>query len=67
MYQTTYHRPTDLAEALALFSSLEDPAYLSGGHTLIPAMKGRLAAPPTSSTCGSYPNSPVSWWSVIAW
>lgn len=45
MYQTTYHRPASLAEAAALFASLEEPAFLSGGHTLLPAMKGRLAAP----------------------
>jgi carbon-monoxide dehydrogenase medium subunit len=45
MYQTTYHRPKTIAEAVSLYSSLEEPAYLSGGHTLLPAMKGRLAAP----------------------
>ncbi|NNU80788.1 xanthine dehydrogenase family protein subunit M [Halovulum dunhuangense] len=45
MYRTEYHRPATLAEAAALFERLEDPSYLSGGHTLIPAMKNRLAAP----------------------
>jgi carbon-monoxide dehydrogenase medium subunit len=45
MYQTTYHRPATLAEAASLFASVDEPAFLSGGHTLIPAMKGRLAAP----------------------
>ena len=45
MYQTTYHRPATLADAVALFSSVDEPAFLSGGHTLIPTMKGRLAAP----------------------
>jgi carbon-monoxide dehydrogenase medium subunit len=45
MYQTTYHRPKSLAEASKLFSSAGDAAYISGGHTLLPAMKARLAAP----------------------
>jgi carbon-monoxide dehydrogenase medium subunit len=43
MYETHYHRPGTLAEAAALFS--ENARYLSGGQTLIPAMKQRLAAP----------------------
>src|SRR3546814_7224750 len=45
MYETTYHRPTTLAEAAALFAAADDAAYLSGGHTLLPTLKGRLAAP----------------------
>jgi carbon-monoxide dehydrogenase medium subunit len=45
MYQTTYHRPSSLSEAASLFSSSGDAAYLSGGHTLLPTMKARLAAP----------------------
>ena len=45
MYETTYHRPKSLAEAASLFSSTGDAAYISGGHTLLPAMKARLAAP----------------------
>ena len=45
MYATTYHRPKSLAEAANLFSSSEEAAYISGGHTLLPAMKARLAAP----------------------
>jgi carbon-monoxide dehydrogenase medium subunit len=45
MYQTTYHRPASVAEAAKLFSSADDAAYISGGHTLLPAMKARLAAP----------------------
>jgi len=44
MYQTTYHRPSTLAEAVALAGG-EDAKLLSGGHTLIPTMKQRLAAP----------------------
>jgi carbon-monoxide dehydrogenase medium subunit len=45
MYETTYHRPKSLAEAAKLFSGSEDPTYISGGHTLLPTMKARLAAP----------------------
>ena len=45
MYETTYHRPASLQEASRLFSASGDAAYLSGGHTLLPAMKARLAAP----------------------
>lgn len=45
MYQTSYHRPASLSEAASLFSGAEEAAYVSGGHTLLPAMKARLAAP----------------------
>lgn len=45
MYATTYHRPKTIAEAVALYEGSEDASYLSGGHTLIPALKNRLAAP----------------------
>ncbi|MCQ0988645.1 FAD binding domain-containing protein [Jiella marina] len=46
MYETTYHRPTSLDEAARLASEMGDEAkYLSGGMTLIPTMKQRLAAP----------------------
>ena len=43
MYETRYHRATSLAEAAALFNA--DARYISGGQTLIPTMKQRLAAP----------------------
>ena len=45
MYQTSYHRPTSLAEAASLLASAEDAKLLAGGMTLIPTMKQRLAAP----------------------
>lgn len=45
MYQTSYHRPASLAEAASLFSGSDDATYISGGHTLLPTMKARLAAP----------------------
>jgi carbon-monoxide dehydrogenase medium subunit len=45
MYETTYHRPSSIDEAAALFAKGSDAKYLAGGHTLIPVMKQRLAAP----------------------
>jgi carbon-monoxide dehydrogenase medium subunit len=42
-----YHRPTSLAEAMQLLTSSEDPKILSGGHSLLPMMKLRLATPST--------------------
>lgn len=45
MYQFNYHKPTSLDEATALYNASDDGMYLSGGHTLIPTMKQRLAAP----------------------
>ncbi len=41
-----YHRPGTLKEALALLAEHgEDAKVLSGGHSLVPAMKFRLAQP----------------------
>jgi carbon-monoxide dehydrogenase medium subunit len=45
MYETTYHRPSSIDEAAALFAKGKEPKYLAGGHTLIPVMTQRLAGP----------------------
>ena len=45
MYETTYHRPSSVDDAAALFSKGKEAKYLAGGHTLIPVMKQRLASP----------------------
>ena len=45
MYETRYHQAESLAEAAALFAAAAEARYLSGGQTLIPTMKQRLAAP----------------------
>src|SRR3954453_3296759 len=45
MYETTYHRPSSVDEAAALFAKGPESKYLAGGHTLIPVMKQRLASP----------------------
>lgn len=42
----TYHRPATVADAVKLLSSLGDEVRaLAGGHSLVPMMKLRLAAP----------------------
>ena len=43
--QTTYHRAGSVAEAVQLLSDNEGAKVLAGGHSLIPLMKLRLAAP----------------------
>jgi len=45
MYETTYHRPASVDDAVALFKKGSDSKYLAGGHTLLPVMKQRLAQP----------------------
>ena len=46
MYETSYHRPTSIDEAVKLVGdSGGEGKFLSGGMTLIPTMKQRLAAP----------------------
>jgi aerobic carbon-monoxide dehydrogenase medium subunit len=42
----SYHRPTSVADAVKLLSTLGDEARpLAGGHSLVPMMKLRLASP----------------------
>jgi carbon-monoxide dehydrogenase medium subunit len=45
MYETIYHRPSSVDDAVALFAKGAESKYLAGGQTLIPVMKQRLAAP----------------------
>lgn len=45
MYPFVYRRPENLAEAARIFSECEDASYISGGHTLLPTLKARLAQP----------------------
>lgn len=45
MYETTYHRAGSIDEAAGLFAKGSEARYLAGGHTLLPVMKQRLAAP----------------------
>lgn len=45
MYDFNYHKPASIEDAVKLFETAEDGIYLAGGHTLLPSMKQRLAAP----------------------
>ena len=45
MYATNYHRVSSVADAVKLLKKADDAKLISGGMTLIPAMKTRLAAP----------------------
>ena len=45
MSPMTYHRPTTLGQAKELSQTLENAVFMSGGHTLLPAMKQDLATP----------------------
>jgi carbon-monoxide dehydrogenase medium subunit len=45
MYSLVYHRPKTLAEAKQMFGEATDATFLSGGHTLLPTLKQRLASP----------------------
>jgi len=43
--QFEYHRPDSVQEAAALLAANPDAKLLAGGHSLLPAMKLRLASP----------------------
>lgn len=45
MYAFEYHRPTSVQQAGDLATQFEEAKFLAGGHTLLPTMKLRLAAP----------------------
>ncbi|GEC34493.1 carbon-monoxide dehydrogenase [Sinorhizobium fredii USDA 205] len=45
MYQTNYHRAASIQEAVQMMGAATEGKYLSGGMTLIPTMRLRLAAP----------------------
>ena len=45
MYDFAYHRPKSLAEALAALKGKPEARPMSGGMTLIPTLKQRLAKP----------------------
>jgi carbon-monoxide dehydrogenase medium subunit len=45
MYNVTYHRASSVDDAVRLIGDADDGKFVSGGMTLIPAMKIRLAAP----------------------
>ena len=45
MYDFAYHRPKSVADAIALLKGNEEARPMSGGMTLIPTLKQRLARP----------------------
>lgn len=45
MYSTNYHRASSVSDAVQLAGKADDGKFVSGGMTLIPAMKTRLSAP----------------------
>lgn len=50
-----YYRPATVAEAVQLLSTKENAKILAGGHSLIPAMKYRLAQPGALIDIGRIP------------
>ncbi len=46
MYEFKYHRPPTVRQAANLLARNDDAKLIAGGHTLLPVMKQRLAAPP---------------------
>ncbi len=53
--QFEYHRPQSLDEALQVLAGTEDAKILAGGHSLLPAMKLRLARPQALVDLGRVP------------
>lgn len=45
MYQTKYHKPGSVEDAVAALGAAEEGKILAGGQTLLPTMKQHLAAP----------------------
>jgi carbon-monoxide dehydrogenase medium subunit len=45
VYEFNYYRATSVDDAVAAFKKADDARYLSGGHTILPTMKQRLASP----------------------
>ncbi|MCH2094311.1 MAG: xanthine dehydrogenase family protein subunit M [Rhodobacteraceae bacterium] len=45
MYQTKYHKPASIDDAVAALAVAEDGKVLGGGQTLLPTMKQHLASP----------------------
>ena len=53
--QFDYHAPGTLDEALGLLGSLDDPKVMSGGQSLLPMLKLRLASPANIIDIGRIP------------
>src|SRR5207248_2408286 len=55
MRDFAYHRPSTVAEAVAMLAVGGESRPLSGGMTLLPTMKQRLAAPGALIDLGALP------------
>ncbi len=53
MYEFDYHRASSVADALSALGKAEDGTVISGGQTLLPTMKQRLASPSDLIDIGS--------------
>jgi len=53
--QFDYHAPGSLDEAVGLLGSLDDPKVMSGGQSLLPMLKLRLASPANIVDIGRIP------------
>ncbi len=53
--QFEYYAPTTVQEAVALLAQNKDAKVLAGGHSLLPAMKLRVANPPVLVDIGRIP------------
>lgn len=60
MYDFNYHRPASLKDAEALLASNEEAKLLSGGMTLIPTLKQRLAQPTDIVDLGGLGNTGIA-------
>lgn len=45
MYRFEFKRPSTIDEAVSMFEASDDATYISGGMTLVPTLKQRLAMP----------------------
>ncbi|MGF7163416.1 carbon-monoxide dehydrogenase medium subunit [Rhodoligotrophos appendicifer] len=59
MYEFDYHRPSTAEEAVRLMAAASDGKYVSGGMTLIPTLKQRLAQPSDLIDLGGLKNSGI--------
>lgn len=55
MYDFTYHRPTSIDEAISALAGASDGKLMSGGQTLLPTLKQRLANPSDVIDLGAIP------------
>ena len=60
MENFNYHRPASVADAVTAMQGASDGKYMSGGMTLIPAMKQGLASPSDIIDLGGLKNAGVS-------